>query len=465
MNCTRRSVLGASAGALAAGTLAGCLSEPGGGGDDSDEHTGYAAFFALWDWAEHVGGDAFSFENPVTTGEVGHGWEPDGDLPRDIASTDVFIYLDTPEFSWAQDVAAQLEADYDDVAVIDGMDGLSQHLLSIDRDAAPEPDEFDGDPETVDVAEFDLIDGRTGEITAYWHDDHWHENVPDVPVGDGVPIDAAFVDGEGRVLPLGEDEAFQFDVRFEDGAPEEFIELESLGDRVELHGLEEGRTMLVFQLRHGEEVLWESDHDAMPADAVSELEEADADEFLDPHVWVDPVLAQTIVDTVADGLAAIDPDNADLFAENADAYKERLAEVDRQFEQLLEEAERDFAILAGHDSFQYVEQRYGFELHTPVGVSPDAAESFEDVSELVDLVEAHEIDTILYDPFEAPDPDENLPNMVELLLEDSPASEAAPLSPAEGTTNEWSDEGWGWIEQMEEVNLPSLRKALDAERP
>lgn len=460
MTHTRRSVLKASAGALSAGTLAGCLSEPGGSG--GDEHTGYAAFFTLWDWAEHVGGDAFTFENPVTVGEVGHGWEPDGDLAAEIATTDAFIYLDTPEFAWAQNIAAQLETDYDDVAVIDGMDGLSQYLLSIDRDVAPEPDEFDDDPASVDVVDFDLLDGRTGDVTAYWHDKHWHENVPDVPVDEGVPIDAVFQDSEGRVLPLGVDEPFQFDVRLADGAPEEHLELESHGDHVELHGVAEGRTLLVFQLRHGEEVLWETDDDAMPVDVVSELDEDEVDEFVDPHVWVDPVLAQEIVETIANRLGEVDPDNADQYATNADDYVERLADVDRQFKELLDAADRDFAIFAGHDSFQYLEHRYGFELHTPVGVSPAAAESFADIADLVDLVEAHDIDTILYDPFEAPNPDEDLPNMVELLLEDGSASEAAPLSPTEGTTDEWNDAGWGWIEQMEEVNLPSLEKALDA---
>ena len=461
MNPTRRSVLKASAGALTLGGLAGCLSEPEG---EAGEQSGYAAFFALWDWAEHVGGDVFSFENPVTTGEMGHGWEPDGDLAADIATTDVFIYLDTPEFSWAQDVASQLETDYDDVAVIDGMDGLGSHLLSIDREVAADPDdEYDFDPEAVEIAEFDVLDGRTGEVTAYWHVYHWHESVPDVAVDDAVPIEGVFADSEGRVLPLGEDEQFQFDARFADGAPEGIVEIESHGDHLELHGLEEGRTLLVFELRHDGDVLWDTSDEGMPVDVVEEIDEDAADEFTDPHVWVDPVLAQQVVTNIADGLAELDPDNAEAFEENAVAYNERLEEVDRQFEELLEDASRDFAIFAGHDSYQYVEHRYGFELYTPVGISPDAAESFEDVADMIELVEDHDVDTILYDPFEASDPDEGLPSMVELLLEDSPATDAAPLSPAEGTTHEWDENGWGWVEQMEEVNLPSLRKALDAE--
>jgi len=460
MNQTRRSVLKAGAGALAFGGLAGCLSEPEG---EAGDRTGYASFFALWDWAEHVGGDEFSFENPVTTGEMGHGWEPDGDLAAEIATTDAFIYLDTPEFSWAQDIAAQLETDYDDVAVIDGMDGLGGHLLPIDRDVAAEPDyDYDFDPDTLEIGEFDVLDGRTGEMTAYWHNDHWHESLPDIPVGESVPIEGVFADTEGRVLPLGEDEQFQFDARLDEGAPEDVVEIESHGDHVELHGLEANRTLLVFELRHDGEVLWDTADEGIATDVVEELDDEEADEFVDPHVWVDPVLAQRVVDTIATGLGEVDPDNAELYEENATAYNERLEAVDRQFEELLENASRDVAVFAGHDSYQYVEQRYGFELYTPVGISPDAAESFEDISGMVDLVEEYDVDTVLYDPFESPDPDEQFPSMVELLIEDSQVTDAEPLSPAEGTTHEWDEQDWGWVEQMEEVNLPSLRKALDA---
>ena len=52
--------------------------------------------------------------------------------------------------------------------------------------------------------------------------------------------------------------------------------------------------------------------------------------------------------------------------------------------------------------------------------------------------------------------------MVEVIFEHTDVEDAEPLSPASGTTAEWNDRGWGWIEQMEELNLPSLRAALGA---
>lgn len=342
MKRSRRSVLrssaGVGAGAVALSALAGCLSEPNEGAT-SDPDGGYAAFFALWDWAQQVSGDHLTLENPVEAGQMGHGWDPQSDLAAEIADSAVFVYLDTPEFSWAQDIAADLETDYDHITLIDGMEGLEPHLL-----------------------------------------------------------------------PAGGD--------------------------------------------HGEEGHDEAEHDDHDSD--------DAPEFYDPHVWTDPVIVTEIVETIADGLAEADPDNEDAYRDNAAAYAERLEALDEQFQDLVADAERDVAVLAGHDSFRYLEERYGFELHTPAPISPDAEVTTGDLSDTIELVDDRGIETILYDPFDAPEGD--IPREAEHLLENSAASEAEPLSPAEGTTAEWNDRGWGWIEQMKELNVPSLRKALGAER-
>ena len=101
---------------------------------------------------------------------------------------------------------------------------------------------------------------------------------------------------------------------------------------------------------------------------------------------------------------------------------------------------------------------------TPTGVSPDEAASFDDISGLVEVIEANGIDTVLYDPFEAAQPGEDVPQMVEAIFENSRAQNARMLSPVEGTTEEWAENDWGWVEQMEEVNIPSLEAALNPSR-
>ena len=114
------------------------------------------------------------------------------------------------------------------------------------------------------------------------------------------------------------------------------------------------------------------------------------------------------------------------------------------------------AVLAGHDSFQYIENRYNFELHTPVGASPDESPSSQAIADTIEFVEENRIEVILYDHFESSD-------LAETIVKNSSATEIESVTPAEGTTQEWNDEDWGWVEQMEEINIPAFSKALGAE--
>jgi zinc transport system substrate-binding protein len=344
MSPTRRSVLQAGGTGVAA-AVAGCLSEPGDSGSEaSGRLSGYAAFFVLWDWIDAITGEEITVENVLSVGEAGHGWNPPGDLVLDVAESDFFVYLDTPEFSWAQDVAAQVEEE--------------------------------------DVRTIDLMSAVGSDQLLPWTGGHDHEE--------------------------GQD-----------------------------HDHEEG-----------------DDHEDEGGGSRGE-------EFSDPHVWLDPVLAGEMVDSLAEEVAALDPGNGDRYREKADSYVERLDEVDAAFRQLSERARVDVAVFAGHNSFQYVENRYGFRIHSPQGVTPDAEPSPDDIAGTIELVEDNDIDAILYNPLETSDVDP--PPLARRILESTDATRALPLASGDGTTGEWQDDGWGWIEQMTEINIPSLRTALGAE--
>jgi zinc transport system substrate-binding protein len=466
MSPTRRNVLQAGAGA-AAGALAGCLGTLGVGGDDPD---GYAALYALWDWADTVGGEAMNFETPVEAGEMGHGWTPDSDIVPRIVATDAFVYLDTPEFQWAVDAADALARDYaDEVLLVDALDGLGPQLLPFDgADDPPEPvsdREFSRDE--LALGEFQIWDRRTDQQEGRWHSDrgHWHGGPPDVAVGDGVPLEVIVphASNEEIAAPLGEDERFRADVRFVEGADRSVLDIESRGDHVLLRGESPGETALVFEIYDGDELVVETTGDPARVTVVEAYDEGYPGSF-DPHAWVDPVLAGEMVGTIADALAAHDPDNAETYRTNAETYRAELAAVDEQLAGVVADADLDIAVFAGHNSYQYIEQRYGFELVTPTGVSPNERVSSSDIADLVDIVETNGIDTVLYDPFESARPGEDLPQLVDVLIEDSSAERAEPLTHVSGVTPEWDENDWGYVEQMEEVNIPSLSAALNPDR-
>lgn len=90
----------------------------------------------------------------------------------------------------------------------------------------------------------------------------------------------------------------------------------------------------------------------------------------DPHVWLDPVLAKKQIQSIANGLIKIDPQNTDYYQENANAYNTKLNLLDNKIRNELSICiKKDF--LAFHDAFSYFAKEYGLNQNTIVGVNPN----------------------------------------------------------------------------------------------
>lgn len=80
----------------------------------------------------------------------------------------------------------------------------------------------------------------------------------------------------------------------------------------------------------------------------------------DPHIWLSPSNAKIMLENIARGLITIDPENADYYEANFDAYLEKLSDLDKEIEDLLSPfTERTF--LAYHNAFNYFAHRYNLE--------------------------------------------------------------------------------------------------------
>lgn len=178
-----------------------------------------------------------------------------------------------------------------------------------------------------------------------------------------------------------------------------------------------------------------------------------SDGDFDPHYWLDPVKAAESVVTIANGLAEADPDNADAYEDNASAYVDKLHELKAEFDGELENRQHDTVVVAAHDSYQYLAERFGFEIHSPVGVSPHAEPSQDEIADTIELIDEEEIDVVLADFFESD-------ALAETIVRESNATRIEQLSPVEGTIERWNDRNWGYVEQMSAINLPTLKAAL-----
>ncbi|WP_227378396.1 metal ABC transporter substrate-binding protein [Haladaptatus halobius] len=173
----------------------------------------------------------------------------------------------------------------------------------------------------------------------------------------------------------------------------------------------------------------------------------------DPHFWLDPQRTKQAVTTIEDSLSKVDGLSDDVLAENATNYRNRLNELDAKFQFELKSRERDAVLIAGHNAFQYLGERYGFEIHTLTELAPDASPSPADVRRAQELIEEHGIKHVLAPVFESD-------RAAKQLVSETNAKDHLPITPIPGVTEEWDERGWGYIEIMERVNLPSLKTAL-----
>jgi zinc transport system substrate-binding protein len=176
----------------------------------------------------------------------------------------------------------------------------------------------------------------------------------------------------------------------------------------------------------------------------------DAPGAVDPHVWLDPMRFATIVERVADELAALRPGDAEAFRANAAAYVEELTALDADLREGLATC-ADRTIVVSHAAFAYLADAYDLVQQPISGVSPESEPDPARLAELKELVEREGVTTIFTEELVSPDVAETL------------ASEAgvttAVLNPLEGLTQSELEAGDDYGSVMRR-NLETLRGAL-----
>lgn len=176
----------------------------------------------------------------------------------------------------------------------------------------------------------------------------------------------------------------------------------------------------------------------------------------DPHFWLDPLRSKQAVANIREAFITIDGDNAEMYTENAAAYTHRLEELDKKFASALGQTPNDVVLVAGHNAFQYLGSRYGFEIETLTGISPDDQPTSKDIAQAQKIITKHNIDHIL-----APVLESN--RAATQLVNQTDAKELLPITSIAGMKQEWQEKNWGYIDLMENINLSSLKRALGAQ--
>ncbi|MEI7024860.1 metal ABC transporter substrate-binding protein [Paenibacillus sp. y28] len=195
--------------------------------------------------------------------------------------------------------------------------------------------------------------------------------------------------------------------------------------------------------------------EAGKADDHDHAKEADGhgheEESMDPHVWLDPVLAQKQVQAIQAALEQADPANKAAYKTNADAYIAKLQALDKEFKEGLAGAKRK-EFVTQHTAFGYLAKRYSLTQVPIAGLSPEQEPTPAKMADIVKFAKEHQVKTIFFETLAAPKVAETVAKEI--------GAKSAVLNPIEGLTDEDKSKNLDYIGIMRN-NLQALKAALN----
>ncbi|TLG79267.1 metal ABC transporter substrate-binding protein [Methylocystis sp. B8] len=175
------------------------------------------------------------------------------------------------------------------------------------------------------------------------------------------------------------------------------------------------------------------------------------EEGQDPHAWQDVANAKVYVEAIREALTAADPEGAQTYKANADAYLAKLDALDAEIQQAIAAVPKERRrVVSTHDAFGYFAARYGVEFIAPQGVSTEAEVSARDVARIIDAVRAHKVGAVFIENVADPRLAKRIASETGARMGGTLYSDALSDAKGDGTT---------YIDMMRH-NVKELAKAL-----
>ncbi len=119
----------------------------------------------------------------------------------------------------------------------------------------------------------------------------------------------------------------------------------------------------------------------------------------DPHIWMDVRGWMQVTEAVAAALAAYDPQNAELYQQNAAAYLERLRQLDEYARTCIASIPTPApghkpVLITAHDAFSYFGRAYGIDVYGIQGISTESEAGLQDIQALIDLIVQRQVQAV-----------------------------------------------------------------------
>ncbi|WP_027108032.1 metal ABC transporter solute-binding protein, Zn/Mn family [Lacticigenium naphthae] len=178
-------------------------------------------------------------------------------------------------------------------------------------------------------------------------------------------------------------------------------------------------------------------------------EEEEADEHnhtFDPHVWLDPVLAKEMVQTIEAGFIEADPENEAIYEKQAATFIDELETVHQEFETTLSDLDNN-TFVTQHDAYGYLAARYGLKQVSISGLSTEIEPDPSRIAEISEYIRQEDVTTVFYN--------KNTASTTAETVAQEAGVKAEGLHSLEGVTDAEREAGMDYLSIMRE-NLAAL---------
>lgn len=213
------------------------------------------------------------------------------------------------------------------------------------------------------------------------------------------------------------------------------------------------------------EVLGDSVYEEEAAEGMQGAEHATDDGHVhvdeteyDEHVWMSLRNAEIICRRLAELLAEVDSEHEAVYAENLEAYTEKLQDLDSSYMDVVASAEYDTVLCADRFPFLYLVRDYGIQYYAAfTGCSAETEASFETLQFLIEKLEALELPVVLV-------PDGSDRTLAQTVIDSTNKKNQSimVLDSMQSVTEKDMEAGVTYLSVME-ANLEVLRAALGSD--
>lgn len=318
---------------------------------EAEKITVVTSFYPMYEFVKQVGGYRINVSQLVPDNASPHGYEPSANNIVAVKNAAVFVYSSDTMEHWVESLLNNV--DKEELAIVQASGNGTEQPRNHSEQNLTEAEEEGYEAMGVEIIGLS---------------DHYH-------TGDVITLQAnsteAVTEWRWQVNYPGED------WQIVENQTTELFEYEASNSSFSVQAL---------GMNNDGEVLIESEILNVHIDNHDEL---------DPHSWLDPVLAIDQVNRIQEALIQADPEGESEYRANAEAFNQKLQTLHEDYEQAFADA-KNRSFVVQHEAFGYLADRYQLEQISVGGLSTEVEPSPARIGEIAKIIDEIDASIIYY---------------------------------------------------------------------